>query len=189
MGSPVVVEADTSRMVALSGALKRAGSAARPVVAMALNRTISMARTQVVRHTTAQTGLPRRTIVKAVKRGLATAASLMAKLESRGGDVRLKFFKPRESAAGVVATSGVYAGAFMRGGRFPNRVAFSRAGMRGNVFKRTGSKRLPIEVERSGVFIPEEMISGGSLAAFHSVAERVLPERTAHELGRILPGR
>jgi hypothetical protein len=72
----------------------------------------------------------------------------------------------------------------MKGGRFPKRVVLRSGG--GNVFKRTGSGRTPIAVQRSGLFIPTEMVTGSSEAAFYSTIESQLPARIAHELYRVL---
>ena len=78
----------------------------------------------MVRVLTKQTGLPRRTIAKALKRSRAGQAYT---IRSAGGDVSLKYFKARETQKGVSAAPWgqrrIYAGTFTKGGRFPNRVA------------------------------------------------------------------
>lgn len=164
------------------------GSQAEVVLSRALNHEGDKARTQVVRALTAQTGLLRKTIVKAVRRITAwPTRGLFYGIESKGGDIRLKFFMPRETSAGVSAAPWggrrVFAGTFMKGGRFPNRVPLR---MGGNVFKRAGSLRLPIEVQRSGLYIPDEMIKGASASAFET-SFGGLVARVEHEIGRLLP--
>ena len=52
-------------------------------------------------------------------------------------------------------------------------------------FKRTGAGRATKGV-KSGLFIPTEMVSGSSEAAFYLTVESDLPDRLAHELFRIL---
>ena len=54
--------------------------------------------------------------------------------------------------------------------------------------KRTGSSKLPIEKQKSGLYIPAEMVKGATAAAFRTVAERDLPDRLVHELLRVIGG-
>lgn len=162
--------------------------------ARALNRTGDMARTQVIRSLTEQTGLKRKVIVRALKVKRAAQKGSMSDLAyemtTRGGDISLKHFAPRETRRGVTARPfgqrKVFAGAFMKAGRFPDRVVVPR--FAGHVFEREGKERTPIFKLKSGVIIPAEMVKGATAAAFRrSVAEN-LPRRVEHELGRILAG-
>jgi hypothetical protein len=131
-----------------------------------------------------QTGLKRGVLVRAVK-GKSTGSGY--EIKSHGGNIRLKFFGARETRKGVTAapwnSRRLYAGTFLKGGRFPNRVTLK---MGGNTLKRAGKSRLPIHGVRSGLYIPEEMVKGGSEAAFYSTLESDLAPRIAHELARIL---
>lgn len=160
----------------------------RAVANRVVNRTGDMARTGVRRTLTKQTGLKRATIVKAVSVKRSSPATLAYEMTARGGDVALKFFGARETRKGVSAAPfgkrQVFAGTFIKGGRFPNR---SGIVFRGHVMKRVGAGRFPINVEQSGVIIPNEMVTGETAAEFERVARTVLPRRMEHELRRLMP--
>jgi hypothetical protein len=110
-------------------------------------------------------------------------------LMSRGGNVALKYFGARETRAGVSAAPWnqrrVFGGMFIKGGRFPNRVGLD---LGGQVFARTGKGRVPIEKQKSGLFIPKEMISGATAQEFLSAVKAILPLRLQHEIAAILGG-
>lgn len=156
----------------------------------AVNRAGDMARTQVRRKLARQTGLKRRTIVKAVKIARSTPQTLVYRMSAWGGDVSLKHFRARETRVGVSAAPfgkrTVFEGTFMRAGFWPNRVV--KPSWNGHVFKRVGAAKLPIERQKSGVIIPNEMVQGETRDAFRSTVARVLPQRVAHEVGRLTKG-
>lgn len=171
----------------------------------ALNHTGDKARTQVGRTLAKQTGLPYGVIRKALKTNKASGArqeffggpavvsanaSLSYAITSRGGDISLKYFKARETRAGVTAAPfgqrRLFARSFIKGGRFPNRV--TAKGLNGHVYLRTGQGRGPLELQDSGVIIPAEMVSGASAKAFVEVVDRDLPDRVMHEIAIIAPG-
>jgi len=156
----------------------------------AINHTGDKARTVVIRELAGQTGLKQKVIRKAVKTRRANFSSLEYVMTTRGGDISLKFFAARETRKGVTAAPRgqrqLYAGAFMKGGRFPNRK--TAKGLNGHVYRRTGSGRGPLEMVDSGVIIPAEMVTGATAQAFLDVANRELPPRVMHEIGRIAPG-
>ncbi len=166
------------------------------VAARALNRTGSKAVTLMVRTLTDQTGLPRKTLKRAVKSRLASERQLAFVLRTRGGNINLRYFKPRETTVGVSANvlgqRIVVPHTFMKAGRFPHRVRFDSKGrgkgMDGNVFIRVGKGRLPIEGGRSGVYIPTEMLQGRSLAAFDALVATDLPVQVDRALGDALRG-
>jgi hypothetical protein len=137
--------------------------------AAALNTVGDRTRKHVAQVMPGQTGLKKRTINKALKPRRASAGSLTYRIDSEGGNIRLKYFGPRETRAGVSAAPWnmrhVYPGTFTRGGRFPARVPLK---MGGHVFARAGSARLPIAVQRSGLFIPDEMVAKQAAGAFDS---------------------
>lgn len=169
----------------LLGALGQDGP---KVINRALNRTGDMARTLVVRELAKQTGLPQKTIRKAVKVKRSSWSDLEYRLSASGGDVSLKYFKARETHAGVTAfvrgQRELYDGAFIKGGSFARgRVSLS---MGGHVFQRVGSARLAIEKLKSGVFIPIEMVEGQTVKAFEGLVADVLPRRLDHEINRSL---
>ena len=134
LGHSVTTDA---RLVDLSRAMPK-------VAARALNRTGAKAVTLMVRELTAQTGLPRKTLKRAVEAQRAGEKQLAFVLKTRGGNINLRFFKARETRQGVSAAPlgkrVIIPHTFMKAGRFPNRVPFtSRSkGMNGNVFVRVG---------------------------------------------------
>lgn len=183
------IHIDTRQYAQLAERIASAGKNTTPALRRALNHTGAKAKTQVVRKLTDQTGLQRKTIVKAVRESKAFGAGLRYELSSKGGNVSLKFFKARETRKGVSAAPWnrrrVYPSTFMKGGKFPKRVPLPFGG---HVFARAGSSRLPINKQKSGLYIPKEMVIGQSAAAFYRVAGSDLPKRLAHELRAILGG-
>ncbi len=177
-----------------------------------VNQVGDRAKTQVIRNLTAQTGLPRKTIVKAV--GDPTRARpgrLSYDMVTRGGNIRLKYLNPRETPDGVVARpfgkSTLYPSAFMRAGWWPNRVEVPKWG--GHVMVRNRSKLSDFEPQaiaargvrglikkgsgrhytygRSGVIIPVEMRTGPTKAAFDRIAGPLLQERVDKALIKLVP--
>lgn len=184
------VKADAAQLQRIANLIGAAGKNAPAAIARAVNHTGDKARTQMTRALTVQTGLKRQTIVRALRVTRASQSSLSYGIRSAGGDVSLKYFGARETRAGVSAAPWgrrrVYAGTFLKGGRFPRRVAITK--LHGQVMERTGAGRLPIAKQKSGLFIPQEMVTGATAAAFREVAERDLPDRLAHELLRVIGG-
>lgn len=172
--------------IALEAAAKRAPDAAR----RAINWTGDRAKTRVAPALTTQTGLKRGTINRFMHVTRASYGSLMYRIVGRGGDVGLKYFGARETRKGVSAAPWgkrrVYGGSFIKGGQFPNRVALGK--LHGHVFARTGEGRLPIAKQKSGLFIPEEMVKGASAEAFEVAVATLLPARVEHEVAAILSG-
>lgn len=156
----------------------------------AVNHTGDKAKTQVIRALAKQTGLRQKTIRKAIKVRRANYDSLEYVLTTRGGDIALKYFSARETRHGVKAKPfgewQTFADTFMKGGRFPKRV--EAKGLNGHVYKRVGPKRLPIEIQDSGVIIPAEMLKGATAEAFTKVVNNSLPSRVMHEMSRLAPG-
>lgn len=180
------LEVDAHEILALAQKFASAHDRAPAAIAAALARTGATAKVRVVRTLTSQTGLKRQVIVRAVK---TKAGRMQYALHSRGGNVHLKYFKARETRKGVSAAPWnqrrVYAGMFIKGGRFPKRVAL---GLGGQVYRRAGKSRTPIASQRSGLFIPKEMVSGATAAAFTGTVNSELPKRLAHELARLFTG-
>jgi len=198
---------DVAGMLRVENAMKRLdGPEKMLVLQRAVNHTGDKARTQVARVLSKQTGLPYGVIRKALKTdraygsrqefvggpvSVSTDASLSYTIRASGGDISLKYFKARETRAGVTASPfGVrrlYNQAFMKGGRFPNRV--TAKGLNGHVYLPLGNKWSgPVELQDSGVIIPAEMISGASAKAFTETVSTELPKRTIHEIGALVPG-
>jgi hypothetical protein len=187
MAAGLEVRFDPSQFGRLAALIRGAGKQAPIGLARALNYTGDRAKTPMTRQLTIQTGLSRRVIVKALRVKRATPGRLAWSADTAGGDIHLRYFKARETQKGVSAAPWgrrqIYGGTFIKGGRFPNRVALN---MGGQVFVRRGRGRFPLEKPRSGLFIPAEMVKGETAAAFYQAADTVLPGRLAHELERML---
>lgn len=168
---------------------------AQAALARALRHTGTKARTRVIRALTTQTGLKRATIARAVREMRGDAAALEFVLRTQGGNVRLKHFGARETRKGVSAAPWgqreVYPGTFMRAGWWKSgRVV--KPGWNGQVFARTGRMSRygagKFQVQRSGLYIPEEMVTGQTAQAFQDLINSDLAPRLGHELARLLPG-
>ena len=155
-----------------------------------VNQVGNRAKTVVIRELTKQTGLPRATIVRAIGNpSTAHAGKLYYDMTTRGGNIRLKFLRPKETPAGVVARPfgkpTLYPGSFMRGGHFPDRKDVPR--FNGHVYYRLNRSGTKITFARSGVFIPKEMTTGATSAAFHRIAAPLLKERVGAALNKLVP--
>ena len=173
---------------AYAARLKALGDQGRVVLAGALNAAGADLRHATVAAETAQTGLPETTLEKAQKATEASSASLAFTIRSEGGNVRLKYFGAEETVGGVTAhpfgQQRMFAHAFIKGGRFPNRVAIRK--LNGQVFERTGVGR-KIRAVRSGVVIPAEMVKGRTAAAFTGGVETIVATAIVSKLGAMLP--
>lgn len=155
-----------------------------------VNQVGDRSKTQVIRALTKQTGLPRKTIVKAVgDPRRANGRQLSYEMATRGGNIRLKYLAPRETRAGVTATPWgkrtLFAGTFMKGGRFPSRKTVAK--LDGHVFRRLNSSGSKITQARSGMFIPVEMTRDATRAAFERIAAPLLQVRVEAALRKLLP--
>jgi hypothetical protein len=134
----------------------------------------------------AQTGLKGATVARAVHDLGAAGDRLAYSLTTRGGDISLKYFSPREAQGGVIARPrGVRTyvqGAFIKSGRSPNRAYAER--LHGHVFRNVagGTWRGRIRKVKSGVFIPRELVQGAARATFERMVARELPPA----VGRVL---
>lgn len=117
----------------------------------------------------------------------------MAYLYARGGNIGLRSFGAHEEGSGAVATVKGHrvtiAGGFTRSGKAPSRHLVRKLG--GQVFVNTKGKkwRGHMTKVKSGVYIPSEMTSGSTLAAFERVAAAELPAEAAKALAALLPGK
>lgn len=154
-----------------------------------INQVGDRAKTQVIRNLTKQTGLKRAVIVKAVgDPGRAHGGRLSYEMVTRGGNIRLKYLSPRETRKGVVAKPWgkrtLYPGTFMRGGRWPNRVDAPK--LDGHVWRRLNTSGTRITQARSGMFIPTEMTTGATKAAFERIAGPLLQQRVEAAINKLL---
>lgn len=167
---------------------------AEKAIGRALAHTGTKARTAVRRALVGQTGLKAGVINRAVKSMRGDAGAMSYVLRTEGGNVRLKFFGARETKEGVSAapwnSRRVYAGTFKRAGWWPNRVNMPH--WNGQVFRiaggRTKTGKQKFESVRSDLYIPDEMVTGETLAAFNGVINNDLVPRVAREVARLLPG-
>lgn len=154
-----------------------------------VNQVGDKAKTQVIRNLTKQTGLDRRVIVAAIgDPSRAHGGRLSYDMITRGGNIRLKYLKPKQTEDGVVAKPfGVtteYPGAFMDGGAFPNRTPVPQ--WNGHVMFRNRSRGRHYTFVRSGVVIPDEMTTGATGAAFDKIAAPLLQERVDKAITKLL---
>lgn len=153
-----------------------------------VNQVGNRAKTQVIRNLTKQTGLPRKTIVKAVgDPNPARPGKLSYEMVTRGGNIRLKYLAPRETRPGVTAIPWgkrtLFAGTFMKGGAFPNRHGGKFGG---HVMRRLNTSGTKLTQAGSGMFIPTEMTTGATASAFKSIAGPLLKQRIDAALIRLL---
>lgn len=154
-----------------------------------VNQVGNRSKTQVIRALTGQTGLPRKTIVKAVGTpNPARPGKLSYVMTTRGGNIRLKYLAPRETRPGVTAKPWgkrtLFPGTFMKGGAFPNRKVVAR--FDGHVYRRLNSSGTKITQVRSGMFIPVEMTKGATAAAFERTAAPLLQQRIEKVLAKLV---
>ena len=164
---------------------------AKRVIVRAVNHAGAKTKTQVVRALTNQTGLKRPVIVKAVRAHKANYGDLSYSMRTRGGDVSLKYFNPKEVKGGLTASPfgkrKKFDNHFMTSG-LPGR-RFSVLRLNGQVFEAdtgTSAWGRPMSKADSGVVIPAEMVKGATAAAFHRTSGPALQTRLEHELGRAL---
>lgn len=158
------------------------------VLPRVINQVGNRAKTQVIRNLTKQTGLQRRVVVEAVNVSLAGRKRLSYEMVTRGGNIRLKYLRPRETEEGVIARPfgkpTLYPKAFMMGGAFPNRVPVAR--FDGHVMFRNRSSGRHYTFARSGVRIPVEMTTGATRGAFERTAAPLLKERVEAVLAKLI---
>ncbi|KZL27395.1 hypothetical protein [Pseudovibrio sp. WM33] len=199
---PVTLEFVDDNHVHFRNAVERIGNrkTAERAYRKVINKTGTKLRKGVLKTLPKQTGLPSRTIRKALgkpKRASASykgnAASLSYVLTTKGGFISLKHFKPRElKRGGVVARPRglrlYLEKAFMKGGRFPNRKTLNMDGA-GAVFRANlnASKRWyrGFHSLKSSVRIPDEMVIGPSKAAYDNATRSFAPAMEA-EIKRLL---
>ena len=187
----VEIEGD-GRVERFGQALEALGATrGRQVLARAVNRTASTARTQVVRAVVRQASIPRRIAVGQIRvRKASTRAGaggdVEGVIEGTGSPIPLREFKARQFGYGVrvrlFGASQRMAGAFI----FAGSPTSGQAVGGGHVFTRSTSASYPIKVE-TGPAVPEQMIRDQAADAFETTVAAQLPRRLKHELGRLVP--
>ncbi len=167
--------------------LERLASGFPMVMPRIINQVGDRAKTQVTRSLTKQTGLKRATIVKAIgspKR--AHAGDLTYEMTTKGGNIRLKYFEPRETAKGVTAKPfgqrKLFVRHFLNAGWAPNRVEMKK--WDGQVKRAVMGGKYAVTA-RSGVFIPTEMVTGETAAAFER-STPLLKQRVDQAIAKLL---
>ena len=196
MTESLQVTVSAAQVREMRATIEAIGKNAEGAIARAVNHTGDKAKTAVTRALVAQTGLRRKTIVAFlnVRRASGAKGTATYSLRGRGGNISLKYFGARETQAGVSAAPAghrmVFAGTFMKAGRFPNRV--DKPNWNGQVFRRAGGTtstgRAKFEKVVSGVYLPEQLVTGASAKAFRQVVASDLPARLDHELRRVISG-
>lgn len=161
---------------------------ARVGIARAINRVVDSVHGKVVRAVVKQTSIPRKIVREAVKKSKAAHQGdkpLQGVVYASGYPISLKHFGAKQFSFGVRAkvwgSFERFPSAFIYAGRWNSGNPVSN----GHVFRRIGSKRLPIE-KLEGPSVPEGLIAGEATHAFTQTVETMLPARVSHELGRLL---
>ncbi|MBN9056181.1 MAG: hypothetical protein BGO06_15550 [Shinella sp. 65-6] len=160
---------------------------ARSIYSRAINDTGAKAATATGRALADQSGLAKRVGAKAVKKRIrSTPATLAYEIPVKGGEIRLKYFKARETRKGVSGAPRnqrqVFAGTFMKAGWWPKRVV--KGNWNGQVFRRVGNK---FQVVKSDVVLPTEATTGNTAATFDR-GKDALDVRVTHYLRRLAGG-
>ncbi|WP_267355260.1 MULTISPECIES: hypothetical protein [unclassified Methylobacterium] len=156
-----------------------------------LNRMLTKTRSALIPVLTRQTGLSRRIIDKAVKTYRASPQNPRVMLITRGGEISYRYFGAHEVAGGVEATvkgdKVIVAGGFRRSGPSGRRQMVSK--LNGQVYVNVdgGRWRGAIRKEKSGEYIPYEMVSGQTAATFNRLVELDLMVEVERELAKLLP--
>src|SRR5262245_29298618 len=174
----LAITIDARSIVSVADAYAQAGIAAPIAIARALNWTGNKARTQVARTLSRDTGVGYGVIRNALRTTPASPAKLTYEIGVAGAHVPLAEFHARQAGRGVSAAPW--------GQRRICQHTFIAEQLGGQVFKREGRARLPIR-KLWGPSLPIELARGASPGAFEKSVAADLPQRLAHELGRLLP--
>lgn len=193
----IVFHIGLSNLVGLENMLRAAGAKAPTAIRRAVNHTGDKARTAMVGALAAQTGMKKSVMKRALKPLKAHAGgpagfvvgrgSLDYQIIAKGGDVALKYFKPKEKGFGVLAypwgKTHFYPGGFTNSGVIWRRRRLIK-NLHGHAVRNVegGKWSGKMKIVNSGVFIAEEMIKDASAKAFFDVAQRDLAARLEHEL-------
>lgn len=181
---------------------------ARVAYSRAINRVGKTVGNEAGRALSDQTGLPKSTGKRAVTRKVdrASPGSLTYTIHGRGGEISLRYFKPRETRKGVTASPWnkrtLFPSTFMKAGWWPTRVG--KPNWNRQVFERLttsgyGTERNAVtgKIERkgtkfkkvkSGVFIPHEMVRGQVAQAWTNGGRTRLQPRVEHEIAVLTKG-
>ena len=163
----VLTEADNVRIKFEAACFRIGEGSARQAFSLALNKEGRKAYTAHRRALAKQSSIPRDSVTAAMKFKGSTRATLETRIIGTGRHLPLSVFGAKQFSYGVRAKvwgrSQTYHSAFVVG-RFD-----------GNVFKRTGKARFPIE-QLWGPAVPVEMLRDEALAAWEAQHGAVLGE-------------
>jgi len=150
----------------------RLGEEGPSIMAGLLNAGGLALRTRTVAKETEQTGLKESTVDRAQVAVEASPGRLSFSIQVEGGNIRLKHFGAQESGGGVTARPWnrptFYPGAFITSGRQGARAPAPK--LHGQVYraKSETSRRWgrPITQVKSGLFLPDELVKGETIAAW-----------------------
>jgi len=146
----------------------RIGEEGPAIMAGLLNAGGLALRTKTVAAEQAQTGIKEGVTERAQIATEAGAGGLSFRITVHGGNVRLKYFGAKEGGGGVTAhpwgRSTFYPGAWINSGFRGARRPSPKLG--GQVYRRVGSSRLPIEQLHSGLYLPDELLKGQTLSVW-----------------------
>lgn len=172
MAGGIELKIDVTKIAGMAAHLEAAKHRMPQALAEAVMKIGPEATSQMKRVLPAQTGLKFKTINKAL---MGKGSGSVFTISSKGGDIRLKFFNARETAKGVTAapwnSRRLYPATFIRSGWWPKR---GKPVAGGQVMQRVGASKYPIKGVRSGLFIPEEMVTGNSAVVFYGTVDAKL---------------
>ncbi|KAB1068810.1 hypothetical protein [Methylobacterium planeticum] len=159
----------------------------------ALNREGRKGRKEIRQALVRQTGLRLAVIRRAIdpRTRSASVSSLQYRMDGVGGEISLRYFSPRETRSGVKHRSpnvpSPVPHAFTKGGSFrTGRKAVRPPVTTGHVWIRKDPSKFPLHKEKSGVWIPKEMVRGESLDRYRAIAFR-LDGTVGKQIARFLP--
>lgn len=174
------ISIETRGLDRVAAALHGAGKKIEPGVAAAINQVGKAGKAAMVRTLPKQTGLKRKTIVRFLQQTrLAAPGSLVFSVKGRGGNVSLKYFDAKEGGGGVTAKPWnrptFVQGAFIKSGPMGARHAVSK--LNGQVYRNVAGGRWGGKIEKlnSGLYLPKEMVTGGTGEAWEQAVASALP--------------
>lgn len=172
-----VVDADQVRIHFEAAVTEVGAGKAKTAFARAMNREGRKTMVQVKRALVHQTSIKSAMVSASLRFRSATSTRLETRIEGRGSAVPLIRFGAREGPRGVSAF------VWGRQQTFEHTFIVARFG---NVYKRTGRARGPIE-SLYGPAIPKELVKDESLAAFYAGGQGVAKE-AARQVALMLSG-
>lgn len=182
----ISVEFDKRTMEAIEQKLKDAPKEVQKAGVFAINRTIDMAKTKMLKHATEKYTIKRGDLTNSLKMRKANYSNLNAEISSFGSVIGLDHFKlyPKKRPKRYInpLMSSEIKGSKKSLGR--NAFIPYKSGFLG-AFKRANNKRLPIK-RLMGPSAPQMLGNKEWLPEIEDFMEEKLNERFIHELNRIL---